>query len=163
MSDLERWRIDLKSQNLSTRATAAEHLSQAGEDAAFAAVELVQACGDDESVSQFAVAALEDMGPPAADSRKPLSNLLTSPDANVGYWAATLIGRLEDAGKDCQDDLAALLASSAADAVRERAAWALGQVGADSEQAIAALKQAAESGAARLQRLATASLEPLND
>lgn len=162
MADLERWRIDLGSQDLTKRATAAEHLSQAGEVAAFAAVELVQACGDDESVSQFAVATLEEMGPPPADLRKPLSMLLTSPVTLVGYWAATLIGRLEDAAKDCQVDLAALLASSADTAVRERAAWALGQVGADSEAAIKALKEAAKSGAARLQRLATASLEQLN-
>lgn len=162
MGDLERQRMDLKSPDLSTRATAAEHFSQAGEDAAFAAVELVQACGDDESVSQFAVAALEDMGPPSSDSKQKLSTLLNSPEAIVGYWAATLIGRLEDSAKDCQDALAAVLVSSEDIAVRERAAWALGKVGADSEPAIAALKEAAKSEAARLQRLATASLEQLN-
>jgi|GEM_PF-2657848 len=62
----------------------------------------------------------------------------------------------------CQLDLAALLACSADTAVRDRTALALGQVGADSEAAIAALQEAAEAGPARLQRLATASLEQLN-
>jgi HEAT repeat protein len=162
MGDLERWQMDLKSHDVSTRMAAAEHFSQAGEDAAFAALELVHACGDDESVNQFAIAALEDMGPPPADSKKALSAFLTSPESLVAYWAATLIGRLEETAKDCQADLAALLTSSADMAVRERAAWALGRVGADSESAIAALKEAARSGPARLQRLATAALEQLN-
>ena len=57
----------LASTNAEQRAAAAEQLSQAGEDAAAAAVPLVAACGDaDDRVREFAVAALEDLGPPLA-------------------------------------------------------------------------------------------------
>lgn len=162
MIDVDRLRMDLKSSDLATRMSAAEQFSQAGCDAAAAAAELVQACSDDEAVSQFAVAALEEMGPPPVEACKPLSVLLTSSETLVGYWAATLIGRLEIAAKDCQDDLVAVLVSAADPAVRERAAWALGEINADSDAAIQALTKASQSGHARLQRLAAASLEKLN-
>jgi len=161
MVDVEGLRIDLKSSDLATRTSAAEQFSQMGSAATAAAAELVQTCGDDETASQFAVAALEEMGPPPVDSREHLSALLSSPQSLVGYWAATLIGRLKIAAKDCQDNLASVLVSSSNPAVRERAAWALGEIRADSEAAIQALTKASQSSNARLQRLAAASLEQL--
>jgi hypothetical protein len=59
----------LESTNADERAAAAEKLCQTGESAATAAIPLVRACGDaDERVREWAVAALEDLGPPPADA-----------------------------------------------------------------------------------------------
>jgi len=161
MDDFEHWRTDLQSVDLDKRIAAAEYFSQAGTGSAAAAIELVQACGDSESVSQFAVAALEEAGSPPVDSCGVLSELLKSPEAIVAYWAATLLGRLAGTAKDCQNALAKVLSGSSELSVRERAAWALGQIGADSEEAIAALHEAAESKHVRLQRLADAAMKQL--
>ncbi|MCY2982619.1 MAG: hypothetical protein NTY15_03180 [Planctomycetota bacterium] len=62
MDEITTWRAELNSADLLLRAAAAEKLCQAGSDASDAAVDLVQACADDEAVSKWLVAALEDLG-----------------------------------------------------------------------------------------------------
>lgn len=154
-------RDGLRDPDLAQRVTAAENLSLMGPDASFAAVELVEACADDEAVRNFAVAALEELGPPPNDSRNSLTELVAHSDPLVAYWAITLLGRLGTTAKSSQDDLASALAGARDSSVRERAAWAMGQVGADSETAIGQLKTAAESSEARLARIAKASLDQI--
>ncbi len=144
------------------RAAAAEQFSQAGEEAAVAAVPLVAACGDaDDRVREFAVAALEDLGPPLAADIPPLIKLVDSPDALAAYWAITLLGR---SGKNAAEAVAVLVASveSSADlSVRQRAAWALGKIGPAAGAARGTLKRAAGQGDERLARLAKEALESI--
>ena len=149
----------LRSQDAAERAAAAETLAQMGTDAAIAAVELVQACGDEPEIRDWAVAALEDMGPPHEASIDAIRDQITSENALVAYWAITLLGRSETDALRHQDALAAVLKTATDSSVRERAAWSLGKIDASSEVAIAALAQAAESTDARLSRIAKTSLK----
>ena len=154
-------RDGLRDPEVAQRVTAAENLSLMGPDASFAAVELVEACADDEAVREFAVAALEELGPPPTKSLGRLCELAANSDPLVAYWAITLLGRLGTQAQSSQDDLVSLLVGASDSSVRQRAAWAMGQIGADSEAAIGQLKRAAESSDARLARLAKASLDQI--
>jgi HEAT repeat protein len=122
----------------------------------------VTACGDaDDRVREFAVAALEDLGPPLAGDVASLIKLVDSPDALTAYWAITLLGR---SGKTAADAVAVLVAcvESAADlSVRHRAAWALGKIGPAATAAKGTLKRAAGQGDERLARLAKEALESI--
>ncbi len=146
------------------RAAAAERLCLAGAESVAAAVDLVTACGDEESVRNWAVAALEELGPPDPASIEPLVELLSSSNPLTAYWSATLLGRLGPSAAPSQDALANVLASSNDSAVQERAAWALGKIGdtnsAFTNIALTALEQAASSSNPRLVRLAEAALSP---
>ena len=159
MSNQEQWRQDLQSPDVGVRANAAEKLCTAGAEAANAAVELVKACGDDETVQNWAVAALEDHGPPPPASIGPLAELVTSPHSLVAYWAATLLSRIGPQAIESQSALAVVLLESPDEALRERAALALGKIGANSSAAVNALDQAANAKNVRLARLAKESLE----
>ena len=152
----------LASSDPEQRAAAAELLSQAGEAAALAAVPLVTACGDaDERVREFAVAALEDLGPPPAADVALLIKLVDSPQPLVAYWAITLLGR---SGQDAAEAVAVLVAcveSSTDLSVRQRAAWALGKIGPAAAAARGTLKRAVDQGDERLARLANEALEAI--
>lgn len=149
----------LASTDAAQRAKAAEQLSRTGEAAAPAAVSLVQACGDDnESIREWAVAALEDLGPPPSGAIGDLIKLVKNPDPLVAYWAVTLLGR---SGQDAVTAVAALAAcieSSADLSVRQRAAWALGKIGSVAASARSTLERAAGQGDERLARLAKEAL-----
>ncbi len=160
MEDLTKWRSDLLNEDVTVRAAAAEKLCLAGGEATSAAIELVQACGDQDIVSEWAVAALEELGGPPITTLKPLTNLLSEPNPVVAYWAATLLGRLGPDAAPSESELASVLANSQDLVVRERAAWALGQIGVSTDSAIKALSEAAESSNPRLVRLAEAALTP---
>ena len=161
MDELKR---QLQSENVDERAAAAESFSLMGPDAAPAAVALVNACADDEAVNQWAVAALEEIGPPQPEAIDELRKLVASENSLVAYWAITLLGRAGKEANSCQVDLAAVLRDSSDMSVRERSAWALGKTNACSASAIEALKKAASSGQpARLARLASEALAQIHD
>ncbi|MGI9466671.1 MAG: HEAT repeat domain-containing protein [Rubripirellula sp.] len=143
----------------SERATAAEYLAQQGPEAAYAASELTAACSDTESVSDWAVAALEELGPPPSSAIDSLVSLAQSEKPLTVYWAVTLLGR---AGPDAlahQQVLVTLLQYSQDSAVQEKAAWSLGRMQATSSEATQALQQAAQSPESRLSRVAAKSLQ----
>jgi hypothetical protein len=154
-------RDELNSGDVSRRFAAAERLSLLGPEASFAAVELVSACADEEAIRDFAVAALEELGPPPPDSLASLKSLAANQNELVAYWAITLLGRAGAAAKSGQEALVAVLRDSTQLSLRERSAWALGQIGADSQESIQALQQAASSSESRLSRVAKASLEQM--
>ena len=86
----------LSDAEVAKRAQAAEELAQLGSEARPAAVALVLACGDEaEEVRQWATSALEEMGPPEASDVGPLISFIEAKSPDVGYWAATLLGRLK--------------------------------------------------------------------
>ena len=144
----------------SERAAAAEYLAQQGTEAAYAACELTAACGDTETVSDWAVAALEQLGAPPSSAIESLVSMTQSANPRTVYWAVTLLGR---SGRDAavhQQVLVTLLQHSEDLAVQEKAAWSLGRMRANSLEATQALQQAAQSTEKRLSRVATRSLQP---
>ena len=151
----------LGSASAADRLEAPRQLARAGESARGAAVPLVRAMGDEEEeVREWAASALEEMGPPSHDDVPALGELLSSKTASdVRYWAATLLGRAQDA-RAVEPLIQAL--SSDDLAVRERAAWALGRIGPAARAAIEPLRAAASSDQARLARVASRALEQVS-
>ena len=81
-------RAQLKSDDPKQRIVAAEALSRMGPDAAPAAVELVIACADHESVRDYAVAALEELGAPPPELVPPLPDLAFENSAGPAWERA---------------------------------------------------------------------------
>jgi len=154
---------DLKSADAPVRAKAAEELAHLVEGAQPAAVPLVLATSDaDESVRQWATAALESLGPPRPSDVGKLAELLADSRLDVAYWAATLLGRLETGAGGGVPNLAKALQSHPESAVRERCAWALGQIGPAACSALASLNRAAADPHPRLSRLAKQAIEQIS-
>lgn len=142
-----------------TRAEAAEALCRAGTDAVAAAVPLVKACGDaDDQVREWAVAALEELGPPPPSAIHELTTLAGGAHALVAYWATTLLGRSGKTAAAATPTLVKSLESAGDPAVVQRAAWALGKIGPDAAAAKPALERAAAAADPRLARLAQEAL-----
>ncbi|MEA1951211.1 MAG: HEAT repeat domain-containing protein [Planctomycetota bacterium] len=144
---------------------AAEELSVLGTDAQSAAVELVRAmANENEEVRELVAAALEELGPPPIEQLAELAGLLEDPHADVGYWAATLLGRLGETGKVVVPSLIDVAGNISSDlAVRQRAVWALGQIGRPAAAAIPVLEELAQNGEnARLSRLAGAAIDDVH-
>ncbi len=149
----------LESSDVAERCRAAEEISRLGEDARAAAVALTRACGDEaEEVRESAVAALEELGPPPISELMSLAALLGDSNADVAYWAVTLLGRLEGEAAPALHALTVALSTSPHLAVRQRAAWALGAIGPAAARARSALNQAATSDDPRLADLARAAI-----
>jgi HEAT repeat protein len=139
---------------------AAEDLAQMGEEARPAALALVAACGrGDDELSEWAVAALEQMGAPVLDDLPALCQLLKSKNEPTAYWAATLIGRLQQQAAAAVRPLAECVKQTASDSVRQRAIWALGQIGSAAQEATPVLQQAAAGSGPRTARLAQEAMD----
>lgn len=152
----------LGSRDAQQRLEAVEALVLLGAEANEAAAALVRAAGDeDDAVRDQAQAALEDLGPPPREALGSLVELLGSPTADVAYWAATLLGRLGPEAREAAEPLAAALAEHAGLNVRQRAAWALGQIRGGGPRVQSALTAAAAGSDKRLARLASDALEAI--
>lgn len=157
--DVSTWISRLDSTDAQERAAAAERLAQLGPDAAAAAVPLVEACRtDDDRLREWAVAALEELGPPPPADVSRLTLLVSDKNPLAGYWAATLLGRSGEGAASAVAALAACVGSAADVSVRQRAAWALGQIGPAAASARAVLEKAAGDADPRLARLASEAL-----
>ena len=159
-NDISQLMAALGSPQETARADAAERLSQLDPDQIRAAVlVLVEACGDEsEAVREAAVGALEEMGPPDPEVLDGLIDLLANTQADVAYWAATLIGRLGPDAVPAVPALNTALEDSPHQNVRQRAARALGKIGPGAAAARDALQRAATGVDPRLARLAERSL-----
>jgi len=158
--DLKRLTADLNADDEQVRATAAEALCHQGETARPAAVSLVLGLADpSDSVVEWSAAALEGIGPPDPNQLQELIGLLKHDSPDVGYWAATLIGRLREQGADATAALADLLAGDAATNVKQRAAWTLSKIGPAANAALPALRTAAAGDDPRLARLAARAIQ----
>lgn len=144
------------------RVAAAEALARLGAEASPAAVAIVQALEiDDEGLRDWLVAALEELGPPAAADVPALAALVKKSSLDAAYWAATLLGRSESQAASAVPQLAESLDKHAESTVRERAAWALGKIGPAAAAARGSLEAAAKGGNARLARLAGEALSQI--
>jgi HEAT repeat protein len=149
----------LEGYDLAQQLAAAETLATLGTQAQPAAVALVRAVSLSDDVGEFCAAALESLGPPAADQISQLVTMADDCSGDVAYWAITLLGR---AGPEAASGVSALVKVLQSDAdlsVRERAAWALGKIGPSANSAEAALRTVAESSEPRLARVAKQALE----
>jgi HEAT repeat protein len=154
----------LQSSDATIRIAAAEQLCLLETEAQAAAIPLARAVGDsNESVSEHACAALESLGAPRASDVAGLAELLSNAHPDVGYWAATLLGRLEHDAKASVEKLSGSLSGHIALAVRQRAAWALGRIGESAAPALPQLKSAAQSDDPRLARLANEAIENISE
>jgi HEAT repeat protein len=127
--DVENLVKDLSASEVATRVAAAEKLNGLGEDASPAAVALVQALDDQEdSVRQLVNSTLEGCGPPPQNTVDDLERLLANQNADVAYWAATLLGRLEAGAVQAVESLKTAAAEHPSDEVQKRATWALGKI-----------------------------------
>ena len=154
--------LQLDGDDLALQIAAAQTLATLGEQAQPAALALVRAVGlPDEEVSEYCVAALESLGPPAGDQIQPLASLASDCSSDVAYWAITLLGRAGQGAAPAVATLANVLHGDADLSVRERAAWALGEIGPAAKSAAEALREAAQSPEPRLARLAEKALEAI--
>ena len=116
---------------------------------------------EDENRQQQATELLENSGPPSAADASSIAALLTDANADVVYWAATLLGRMEAKASPYTDALGKVLISSSADNARERAAWALGQIGPGAAAALPSLEKLANSASPRLARLSREAIKQI--
>lgn len=82
-------------------------------------------------------------------------------DGEVEYWTATMLGRLGVVAARAAGLLASVLLDSACLAARERAAWALAEIGPAARSSLNALRQIGEDDPPRLQRLAQLAMESM--
>lgn len=148
--------------NSEERQKAAEACAKDPSLAMAAIVPLCRCCSDsDDQVSQWSQAALEELGPPAADELDALVELTTSAESTA-YWAVTLIGRLEAKAAPAVGNLVELIEKEDTPVeVRNRSIWAIGQIGAADEAIKATLEKAAQSENPRTARLASKALGKL--
>jgi HEAT repeat protein len=154
----------LEGHDTAAQTAAATELAKLGCSAQPAAIALVRTVGiPDEEVLEACTAALEELGPPAADQIEPLAALAHDCSSDVAYWSVTLIGRAGSSSACAVPELIKVLESDADLPVRERAAWALCEIGPAAKSAAPALAAAAQSMEARLSRLAKKALESIGE
>lgn len=155
MPDISHLIADLSSTDLPAKGRAAKALAKLGDEARPAAVPLVREAGClDETVREWVISALEGLGPPAEEELPALKDLIASPDGEVAFWAITLLGRLEAKAAPAVPELIEALQTSPDLFVRQKAAWALGEIGPAAKEALPALEAAAKSPDRRLAGIA---------
>jgi hypothetical protein len=125
---------------------------------------LTQLCGANEVEREAICSQLEACGAPSDNVQDELSNLLQhSADSLQKYWCLTLLGRLQNVESDEPTDLVAdFLPLPHELEVRQRAAWAMGQLKRVSSKGRTALEEAAGDADPRLSRLAQKALDGLS-
>lgn len=152
--EVTRLRAEIASADPARRLAAAEKLLISGEIARGLAPELLAACAtEDDALREVVMGAIEGMGAPEVLRAREIGAFLDG-DETQAYWAAILLGRLGREAAFAVAGLAKVLAESPSEAVRERCAWALGQIGPDAKGAKSALERAAASSSPRLARFA---------
>ncbi|TWU48604.1 hypothetical protein Poly51_45050 [Rubripirellula tenax] len=162
------WSERLTSTSASDQASALQEMAEQTELRGYtAAVVRLAGCRDDE-VRRWAAELLEVAIAPVASDVEELADLLAGgEEGEVCYWAATMLGRL---GPDVApktrvavDALEICLGDSLYLPARERAAWALSQIGPSAASAAITLRRTAEDAPPRLQRLVAEALEMIGE
>jgi len=161
---LDELRAALHSEEAIDRAEAVERLGRMGVDAAPAAVELIHATADpSETVRDWATNALENCGPPPAHLEPRLVELARNSLGDQAYWAVTMLGRLELPGEATVAALAEIVVGARDAKVRQRAAWALGNLGPEAKPALPQLQAATQVTDSRLARLAGRAIQQIGN
>jgi hypothetical protein len=113
----------------------------------------------DEQTRHWACESLDRVLKPEIDELPGLIETLRgTTDGEVEYWTATMIGRLGPDAASATAVLATVLLDSSCLAARERAAWALSQIGPAARSAVNSLRQIGNDDPPRLRRLAESAL-----
>jgi len=158
----QKWRTKIESNSTDDCVDALRQISSQ-EDVRGLTASIVQLAGSaEDEIRMWASEALESAVQPDASEQLMLIQMLESThDSEICYWSATMLGRL---GKDAGASAAALEAcvrESMYLPARERAAWALSQIGPAAKVAVATLQEASQTAPPRLQRLATEALKAI--
>lgn len=117
-----------------------------------------------DEVRMWAAEALESSIQPKREEVLQLIQLLEqAADGEICYWAATMLGRLGQESAVATAALANCLQHSMYLPARERAAWALGQIGAEAASAITTLDDARQTAPPRLSQLAAEAIAAIRD
>lgn len=155
----------LSSEDPRVAASAAESLAQSSASIQSAAVPLSIAAGsEDESLCEWASAALESLGSPNESDLDALSDLVklyleAKAHPATAYWALTLMSRL---GPTAATELGTIIqaAEFTGDAsVKEKAVLCLGTIGSMAQAALPILNRLAADDSPRLSRLARMSID----
>lgn len=132
-----------------------------------AAVVRLAGSSNDE-VRRWAAESLESSIVPVVGEVDELAELLyDGRDGEVCYWAATMLGRLgSDVGSRARTAVNALencLSDSLFLPARERAAWALSQIGPPAASAATTLRRTAEDAPPRLKKMVVKALRVIGE
>jgi len=113
----------------------------------------------DEQTRHWACESLDRVVKPEVNELTDLIDTLRSTkDGEIEYWTATMIGRLGPSAAAATATLATVLLDSSCLAARERAAWAITQIGPAARSALNSLRQIGNDDPPRLRRLAESAL-----
>jgi len=151
---------ELSHSDTKRRCNAMRKLAQSGSNQAGITASVIRLVADkNEEVCTWASEALESRIVPSPSEIVELIDLLReTKDGEVEYWTATMIGRLGSSASGATAVLANCLLDSPCLAARERAAWALSEIGPLARSAMNALKQIGPEDPPRLQRLAATAI-----
>lgn len=143
------------------RCEAIRKIAQSGKTYVGLTATIIRLVADrDEETRAWACEALESLVVPEPSDLAELTQLLRETnDGDIEYWSATMIGRLGSAAGPATGALANCLLDSACLAARERAAWALSEIGPPARGAVNALLQIGPDDPPRLQRLAASAIQ----
>jgi hypothetical protein len=117
----------------------------------------------DDEVRMWSAEALEvAIQPDPSEIRGLIELLERAVDGEISYWAATMLGRLGNDAATASAALETCLRESMYLPARERATWALTEIGPAAAAAIPTLKEAVETAPPRLQRLATEAIHAID-
>ncbi len=152
---------ELVSQNPEHRCSAIRKIAQSGRHlTGITAAVILLVADKDEETRNWAFEALETAITPLPNEISGLIDLLRDKsDGEIEYWSATMLGRLGPVAGSATAVLANCLLDSACLAARERAAWALSEIGPAAGSAMNALRQIGPEDPPRLQRLAASAIE----
>lgn len=143
------------------RCDAVRQLAQGPRDQAGVTASVIHLVVDDnEEIRDWACEALESHVTPMPNEVSELIELLRNTnEGEIEYWTATMIGRLGVVASGATGALANCLLESRCLAARERAAWALSEIGPAARAAVNALLQIGPDDPPRLQRLAASAIQ----
>jgi hypothetical protein len=126
---------------------------------------MVQLESPDETAQNYSCEALENCGTPRLEDVPFLLEQLNSQRSTRVYWASTLLGRFGLPAKGfenrlaIQDALASVIADESLElSAREKAAWAIGELGMAESSNRERLQKIADKASPRLKRLLEAAL-----
>src|SRR5262245_3877396 len=132
---------ELRHVDVVRRRDAAHRLALADSVPRSSVLGLVDAASDsDDEGRNWVAEALERMGPTDVADVRQLADRLKLPGPDSAYWAATLLGRLGPEAAPAVTSLVQVLEHRSELAVRERAVWAIGQMGESAQDAISSLQ-----------------------
>jgi len=158
---LDALKFELAHSDVERRCSAIRKIAQtADKQSGVTAAAILLVADRDEETRNWACEALESTIVPMPNEVHGLIELLRETnDGEIEYWAATMLGRLGTVAAGATAVLANCLLDSACLAARERAAWALAEIGPAARSAMNALRQIGPEDPPRLQRLTAAAMQ----